>query len=83
MSKQEWEQGTVAVAILNGKVRLLRYLPEDGSPNPWTMDPTYEKEDYVQSNWESLEDPRLSSVHLLSLRTEIAGIRVSDGGATR
>lgn len=54
------QPGDTVVATLNGKVRLLRYLPSDNGL-PWVMDQTYDRADYVQSNWD-LGDARLQGV---------------------
>ena len=48
--------GTVRLVELRGKVRLLRYLPNDDPDRlPWVMDATYDQGDYVRSNWAGSE----------------------------
>jgi hypothetical protein len=55
--KREWKPGDVKVVEVQGKVRILRYRPPgaEDAEWPWVMDQTYDRDDYIHSNWTGFE----------------------------
>jgi hypothetical protein len=62
----EYPDGTVAIARLNGKYRMLRYKADVDLALHWIMDPTYDRDDYVASNWD-ITDRRLVDVQIIEI----------------